>query len=242
MRRPAVMAAAHSTIEANARVRTLFETGFWSISVSSKTLVLMRIRAPIASAISDILIQNTALTPTVVASFANNSRPDTAFSANPSHIIAKNFSSGLSGMPEAPPRIRRLTTTVAPTIRPRPMVCSARTRGNAQSEDDSRSHVLSPLASRRIKRSIIRRSLCQVYFGLPDNYQGGSNADADRVARLFFPDRAADVGRRCRTDRAEPGARPEPGWGDSAHFMGQEARPERHLAGAGDGQLGSRRP
>jgi hypothetical protein len=116
---------------------------------------LIRVTIHIASAIRVIFTQNTTLMLTVVASLANSSTPDTAFTANPIHMIEKNFSSGLMGIPGAPPSRRRFTTTVQPTTRPRPMVCNASTIGKAMIDCDSRSQVLTRLASSHMRRFIM---------------------------------------------------------------------------------------
>src|ERR1044071_9348683 len=81
-------------------------------------------------------------------------------------------------MRDAPPSSRRLTTTVQPTTSPRPNVWSASTNGKAIIDCDSRSHVLRPLSSSRVRRSIIGRVSSEpdesigYTSDLPDNLKG----------------------------------------------------------------------
>src|SRR5579862_884094 len=73
--------------------------------------------------------------------------PETKFSQNPNHITGKNRFISSIGTPGATPRIRSASTALMPAARPMPTVWHDRTAGNANTDGDSRTQMLSDVAS-----------------------------------------------------------------------------------------------
>src|SRR5262245_41271134 len=77
----------------------------------------------------------------------NNRTPDIALMMSPNHMTGKKRSSSDNGTFRAIPKIRRSTTAFVPARKPIPIAWMIRTVGNASSELDSRSHMLSVVLS-----------------------------------------------------------------------------------------------
>src|SRR6478735_7468417 len=81
--------------------------------------------------------------------------PESAFSQNPNHITGKNRFISRIAMPGAAPRIRSASEALMPAARPIPTVWHDRMAGKANTEGDSRTHVLNVVDSSHARKGSI---------------------------------------------------------------------------------------
>src|SRR6185437_11149586 len=78
--------------------------------------------------------------------------PEIAFIQKPSHITGRNRFISANGTCRATPRIRRAITAFNPATNPIPTACKEMIPGNANADVDSRTQVLSEVASSQMKK------------------------------------------------------------------------------------------
>src|SRR6266850_2367391 len=74
--------------------------------------------------------------------------PDTTCIQKPTHIRGYNLLSGAIGSSRATPRSRKSITALAPTSNPMPIACHVRMNQYANTDGESRIHMLRELSSR----------------------------------------------------------------------------------------------